>query len=157
MLLKLTWRLMLLSIHVPKFLTPWTSDTLASPTASESMWTLGSCWRMPIIAKSVLPSLIISLSHCTKALISFTHRSMEAIYIFSLYVLFSDFRPRDAPHGNFPFVFFISYAYICTCIRRHFNETIPSSSIPWSEMGKQNIHAKVYCIIGTWGTARIKR
>ena len=32
------------------------------------------------------------------------------------------------------------------CIRRHLKETIPSSSITWSEMGKQNIQAKeVYC------------
>ena len=38
--------------------------------------------------------------------------------------------------------FFISYAYICTCIRRHLKETIPSSSITWSEMEKQNIQAK---------------
>ena len=50
------------------------------------------------------------------------------------------------PSWNFPFVFFISYAYICTCIRRHLKETIPSCSITWSEMGKQNIQAKeVYC------------
>ena len=47
---------------------------------------------------------------------------------------------------EFSFCFFISYAYICTCIRRHLKETIPSSSITWSEMGKQNIQAKeVYC------------
>ena len=38
--------------------------------------------------------------------------------------------------------FFISYAYICTCIRRHLKETIPSSSITWSEMGKQNVQAE---------------
>ena len=45
------------------------------------------------------------------------------------------------PHGNLPFVFFNSYAYICTCISRHLKETI-LSSITWSEMGKQNIQAK---------------
>ena len=56
------------------------------------------------------------------------------------------FQTTWCPHGNFPFVFFISYAYICTCIRRHLKETIPSSNITWSEMGKQNIQAeKVYC------------
>ena len=47
------------------------------------------------------------------------------------------FQTTRCPHGNFPFVFFISYAYICTCIRRHLKETIPSSSITWSEMGKR--------------------
>ena len=37
---------------------------------------------------------------------------------------------------------------MCTCIRRHLKETIPSSSITWSEMGKQNIQAKkVYCLM----------
>ena len=43
---------------------------------------------------------------------------------------------------KFSFCFFISYAYVCTCIRRHLKETIPSSSMTWSEMGKQNIQAK---------------
>ena len=46
------------------------------------------------------------------------------------------------PLWEFSFCFFISYAYICTCIRRHLKGTIPSSSITWSEMGKQNIQAK---------------
>ena len=56
------------------------------------------------------------------------------------------FQTTWCPHGN-SFCFFISYAYICTCIRRHFKETIPSSSITWSEMGKQNVQAeKVYCM-----------
>ena len=64
------------------------------------------------------------------------------IDLFSLYILFSHFRPRDALMGIFVLFFFISYAYICTCIRRHLKETIPSSSITWSEMGKQNIQAK---------------
>ena len=50
------------------------------------------------------------------------------------------------PSWEFFFCFFINYAYICTCIRRHLKETIPSSSITWSEMGKQNMQAKVvYC------------
>ena len=46
------------------------------------------------------------------------------------------------PKWEFSFCFFISYADICTCIRRHLKETIPSRSITWSEMGKQNIQAK---------------
>ena len=66
---------------------------------------------------------------------------MLTIDIFSLYILFSHFTPRDALMGIF-LAFFISYAYICTCIRRPLKETIPSSSITWSEMGQQNIQAK---------------
>ena len=51
--------------------------------------------------------------------------------------------------GIFLLFLFISYAYICTCIGRHLKETIPSSSITWSEMGKQIIQAKeVYCVLG---------
>ena len=51
------------------------------------------------------------------------------------------------PSWEFSFCFFISYALICTCIRRHLKETIPSSSITWSEMGKQNVQAeKVYSV-----------
>ena len=46
------------------------------------------------------------------------------------------------PSWEFSFCFFISYAYISTCIRRHLKETIPASSITWSKMGKQNIQAK---------------
>ena len=47
---------------------------------------------------------------------------------------------------EFAFCFCHNYAYICTCIRRHLKETILSSSITWSEIGKQNIQAKeVYC------------
>ena len=46
------------------------------------------------------------------------------------------------PSWELAFCFFISYAYICTCIRRHLKETIPSNSITWSETGKQNIQAK---------------
>ena len=53
---------------------------------------------------------------------------------------------HEMPSWEFSFCFFISYEYICTCIRRHLKETIPSSSIAWSEMGKQNVQAeKVYC------------
>ena len=46
---------------------------------------------------------------------------------------------------EFSFCLFTSYAYICTCIRRHLKETILWSSITWSEMGKQTVQAeKVY-------------
>ena len=69
------------------------------------------------------------------------------IDLFSFYILLSHFRPYDGPMGIF-LLFFINYAYMCTCIRRHLEETIPSSSITWSEMGKQNIQAKeVYLVI----------
>jgi len=47
------------------------------------------------------------------------------------------FQTMWCPHGNFSFVFFISYAYICTCIRRHLKETIPSSSIS-RDLKKEN-------------------
>ena len=74
-------------------------------------------------------------------LLIFHSRRALVIDLFSLYVLFSHFRPRDALMG-ICLLSFISYAHICTCIRRHLKETIPSSSITWSEMGKQNIQAK---------------
>ena len=62
------------------------------------------------------------------------------------------------PSWEFPFCFFNSYAYICTCIRRHLKETIPSSSITWSEMGKQNIQAKeVYYVIAAMLVDKNKR
>ena len=71
----------------------------------------------------------------------------DTIDLFGLYILFSHFRPRDAFMGIFLF-FSINYVYICTCIRRHLKENIPSSSITWSEMGKQNIQAEeVYCAV----------
>ena len=66
--------------------------------------------------------------------------------LFSLYFLFSHFGPRDALMVILLLFFFISYAYIYTCKRRNLKETIPSSSVTGSEMGKQNIQAKeVYC------------
>ena len=57
------------------------------------------------------------------------------------------------PSLEIAFCFFISYTNICTCMRtfaRHLKETIPSSSITWSEMGKQNIQAKeVHFVVQT--------
>ena len=48
---------------------------------------------------------------------------------------------------EFSFCLFTSYAFICTCIRRHLKETILWSSITGSEMGKQNVQAeKVYSV-----------
>ena len=38
--------------------------------------------------------------------------------------------------------FFISYAHICTCIRRHLKESVPWSNITWSGMGKENVQAR---------------
>ena len=43
---------------------------------------------------------------------------------------------------EFSFCFYIIYAYICTCTRRHLKESVPWSNITWSEMGKQNVQAK---------------
>ena len=70
------------------------------------------------------------------------------IDLLSLCILFSHFKPRDALMGISLLCFFNSHAYICTCIRRHLKETIPSSSITWSEMRRQNIQAKeVYLFV----------
>ena len=74
--------------------------------------------------------------------------------LFSLYVLFSHFKPRDALMGIC--LLYFSRAYICTrgvpikgnLPMRHLKETIPSNSITWSEMAKQNIQAKeVYRVL----------
>ena len=67
---------------------------------------------------------------------------LSRIDLFSLYVLFSHFRPRDVPKGIF-LLFFHKL-----CIRRHLKETVPLGNITWSEMGKQNVQAKeVHCIM----------
>ena len=50
----------------------------------------------------------------------------QTIDLFSLYVLFSQYRPRDALQG-ISLIFFIYYAYPrtgCTRIRRHLQETV---------------------------------
>ena len=57
--------------------------------------------------------------------------SNRLIDLFSLYVLFSQFRPRDCQ----------LYARGCTSIG-HLKETVLQGTITWSEMGKQNIQAK---------------
>ena len=53
---------------------------------------------------------------------------------------------------EFPFVFFVSYAYICTCVRPHLKETVLWGNITWSEVGKQNIQAKE---VNTKGSAHL--
>ena len=68
------------------------------------------------------------------------------IDLFSLYILFSHFRPRDAPRGN---SFFQMSSYARANLRITNEKTkgkFPShEGITWSEMGKQNVQAeKVY-------------
>ena len=68
----------------------------------------------------------------------------KTIDLFSLYVLFCHFRPRDATQGN---SFFQMSSYARANVRI-INEKIEDSheGITWSEMGKQNVQAKkVYC------------
>ena len=58
----------------------------------------------------------------------------KTINLFSLYVLFSHFRPRDATRGN-------SFFQMSSYARANSLE-----GITWSEMGKQNVQTKkVYC------------
>ena len=69
-----------------------------------------------------------------------------AMDLFSLYVLFSHFRPRDATRGNS--FFQMSYARANVPITTKKKQKANShEGITWSEMGKQNIQAKeVYLI-----------
>ena len=62
---------------------------------------------------------------------------------FSLYVLFSQFRPRDVLYGIC--LLYANRMHVpCTCIQDTGNlkETVLWGTITWSEMGKQNIQAK---------------
>ena len=72
------------------------------------------------------------------------------IHLFSLYVLFSHFRPCDATRGN---SFFQMLSYACANVRIT-NEKEKENShqgITWSEMGKQNIQAKeVYSLLASF-------
>ena len=65
------------------------------------------------------------------------------IDLFSLYVLFSHFRPRDATRGN-SFFQMSSYARANVRITNDKKRQKPNShkGITWSEMGKQKIQAK---------------
>ena len=66
----------------------------------------------------------------------------EAIDLFSLYVLFSHFRPRDATRGN-SFFQMSSYARANLLMKKQKENS--HEGITWSEMGKQNVQAeKVY-------------
>ena len=69
----------------------------------------------------------------------------KAIDLFSLYVLFSHFRPRDATRGN-SFFQMSSYARANVRITNEKKQKENShEGITWSEMGKQNVQAeKVY-------------
>ena len=65
--------------------------------------------------------------------------------LFSLYVLFSQLRPRDVLQGICLFVSSLimhTYARGCTFTRRHLKETVLWGTITWSEMGKKNRQAK---------------
>ena len=63
--------------------------------------------------------------------------------LFSLYVLFSHFRPRDATRGN-------SFFQMSSCARANVRITndkntkgkFPNEGITWYEMGKENVQAK---------------
>ena len=64
------------------------------------------------------------------------------IDLFSLYVLFSHFRPRDATRGN-SFFQMSSYARANVRITNEKKQKANShEGITWSEMGKQNVQAK---------------
>ena len=69
----------------------------------------------------------------------------SGIDLFSLYILFSHFRPRDATRGN-SFFQMSSYARANLRITNEKNKEENShEGITWSEMGKQNVQAeKVY-------------
>ena len=71
---------------------------------------------------------------------------IREIDLFSLYVLFCHFRPRDATRGN-SFFQMSSYARANVRITNEKKEKENShEGITWSEMGKQNVQAKeVYC------------
>ena len=69
---------------------------------------------------------------------------VESIDLFSLYVLFPHFRPRDATRGN-SFFQMSSYAGANLRITNEKQKENSHEGITWSEMGKQNEQAeKVY-------------
>ena len=66
----------------------------------------------------------------------------ELIDLFSLYILFSHFRPRDATRGN-SFFQLSSYARANLRITNEKKQKENShEGITWSEMGKQNVQAE---------------
>ena len=69
----------------------------------------------------------------------------DQIDLFSLYILFSHFRPRDATRGN-SFFQMSSYARANLRITNKKQKENSHEGITWSEMEKQNVQAeKVYC------------
>ena len=76
-----------------------------------------------------------------------SNSTLPLIDLFSLYVLFSHFRPRDATRGN-SFLQMSSYARANVRITNDKNKRKNShEGITWSKMGKQNVQAKdVYFI-----------
>ena len=71
----------------------------------------------------------------------------ETIDLFSLYILFSHFRPRDATRGN-SFFQMSSYARANLRITNEKQKENSHEGITWSEMGKQNVQAeKVYWLM----------
>ena len=67
--------------------------------------------------------------------------SQCAMDLFSLYVLFSHFRPRDVTPGN-TFFQMSSSARAYVCITHVKTKRNSLGNITWSEMGKQNVQAK---------------
>ena len=74
--------------------------------------------------------------------LSMSRRFAVPIDLFSLYVLFSHFRPRDATRGN-SFFQMSSYARANVRITKEKKQKENShEGITWSEMEKQNVQAK---------------
>ena len=63
--------------------------------------------------------------------------------LFSLYVLFSHFRPRDVTLGNSFFqMWSYTHAHVCITYEKKKQKKNSLRNITWSEMGKQNVQAK---------------
>ena len=68
------------------------------------------------------------------------HLLEASIELFSLYALFSQFRPHDAVQR----ICLLSFHKICVYMRV---EIVLCGTIIWSEMGKQNIQVKKFYLI----------
>ena len=94
---------------------------------------------------TMLRSLHLKMTD-NKFLWHFSVRKDKKIDLFSLYVLISHFRPRDATRGN-SFFEISSYARanVRMTIEKNKKEIPVRALIKWFEMGKQNVQAeKVY-------------
>ena len=99
---------------------------------NEGFLTPISCIPIPEYGQSNAPLNKVPF-HCFE----WTYLACTFCFPISDHVMF----PRE-----FSFCFYISYAYICKCRRRHLEGTVSWSNITWSEMGKQNVQAKeVHC------------